>query len=220
MKITYLGHSSFLLEMSGTRIVTDPFGAVGFDFPRVSADVVTVSHGHYDHCNTAAVGGAAAILDKKGSYTAGGVQITAVPCFHDDAGGAKRGGNLIFRFAGEGLTVCHLGDLGEPCTGELVAKIGQPDVLLIPVGGHYTIDFARAKEYVERLSPAVVIPMHYKTKGLLIDIGGVEPFLSQFAAEAIERVGSSVILERGDVEKIANNAKNNKKIIVMERKQA
>ncbi len=220
MKITYLGHSSFLRSQGGVRIVTDPFGSIGYPLPPAEADIVTVSHGHYDHCNVAGVGGAPRVIRSAGRYTAGDVLISAVESFHDDAQGRKRGGNLIFRFAGEGLTVCHLGDLGEPCNGELVAKIGQPDVLLIPVGGHYTIDFARAKEYVERLSPAVVIPMHYKTKGLLIDIGGVEPFLSQFAAEAIERVGSSVILERGDIEKIADNAKNNKKIIVMERKQA
>lgn len=212
MQITYLGHSSFFLETLGKRIVTDPFGGIGYPFPHVSADAVTVSHGHYDHCEVGAVGGAPAVFRSAGEYELGGIRISAYPSFHDDVHGAKRGANLIFRFEAEGVTVCHLGDIGEPCTPGQLQKVGKADILLVPVGGNYTVDAAGAAEYVRRIAPAVVIPMHYKTPGLQIDIGGVDAFLSLFAGEReVVRVGARISFGREELEKL------NKKIIVMER---
>lgn len=189
MKIQYLGHSSFLLTMGGVRIVTDPYGDVGFRMPQVRADVVTLSHLHYDHANTRAVQ-AHTLLQEAGSYRAGSVAITAVRRYHDEVQGRKRGEDLVFRFEGEGISLMHLGDLGERCTPEVCASIGRADILLLPVGGNYTIDAAEAKRYVEALSPAVVIPMHYRVPGLTVDIEDVTPFLSLF--DKTERAGSTV----------------------------
>ncbi len=187
MKITYLGHSCFLfISETGKRIVTDPYGEVGFAMLRVRADVVTVSHSHYDHCNVGAVEGAPVVLREAGDYG----DIRAIACFHDEAKGAKRGKNLIFKYRIDGIDVCHLGDLGERCTPELVRAISPVQVLLIPVGGTYTIDARMAKEYVDALRPAVVIPMHYKTKGLTIGIAGAEEFLSYFPQW--ERAGDTI----------------------------
>lgn len=215
MQITYLGHSSFFLETLGKRIVTDPYGGIGYPFPYISADVVTVSHSHYDHCEVSAVGGSPVALCRAGEYEFGGIKISAYPSFHDDAHGAKRGANLIFRFEAEGLAVCHLGDIGEPCTPDLLKKVGKADILLVPVGGNYTVDAAGAAEYVRRISPAVVIPMHYKTPGLRIDIGGVDAFLALFSGEReIVHAGACVSFGREELEKL------NKKIIVMERIEA
>lgn len=191
MKIRYLGHSCFFLaDSAGTSIVTDPFESVGFPMPAVSADAVTVSHQHFDHNNVSAVGGAPTVFDREGNYKLGEVKISAFSSFHDEVNGQKRGRNLIFKFHMDDLNVCHLGDLGEDCSPALIKKLSPVDVLLIPVGGNYTIDAVRAKEYVDRLKPAYVIPMHYKVLGLEIDIAPVDGFVSLFPGECVRRLGA------------------------------
>ena len=204
MKIRYLGHSSFLLtESTGTAIVCDPYGeAVGFPMPAVSADAVTVSHHHFDHDNVKAVGGNPVILDKEQGYELPGVVINAVKSFHDDRQGALRGENVIFKFRMDGLDVCHLGDLGEECSSELIEAILPVNILLIPVGGNYTIDAAMAKEYVDRIMPDVVIPMHYRVKGCEVDIDKVDEFISLFDDESAEceEVEGDIELTRDDVD--------------------
>lgn len=204
MKIRYLGHSGFLLtESTGTAVVCDPYGdEVGFAMPEVTADAVTVSHHHYDHDNVRAVTGNPVILDKEQGYELPGVDINAVRSSHDDAGGALRGENVIFKFRMDGLDVCHLGDLGEECSPELIEAILPVNVLLIPVGGTYTIDAAMAKEYVDRIMPDVVIPMHYRTKGCTLDIDKVDGFLSLFDDDSaeIEEAGEEIELSRDDVD--------------------
>ena len=204
MKIRYLGHSSFLLtESTGTAIVCDPYGdAVGFSMPAVSADAVTVSHHHFDHDNVKAVGGNPVILDREQGYELPGVVINAVKRFHDDRLGALRGENVIFKFRMDGLDVCHLGDLGEECSSELIEAILPVNILLIPVGGNYTIDAAMAKEYVDRIMPDVVIPMHYRVKGCEVDIDKVDEFISLFDDESAEceEVEGDIELTRDDVD--------------------
>lgn len=213
MKIRYLGHSCFLLtESTGTRILTDPYGDVGFKMPRVEADVVSVSHGHYDHNNVKAVGGNPVVLDKEGQYEVGGVEIIAVKSYHDNVNGEERGENLIFKFRLDGIEVCHLGDLGEECSSSLIEMLLPVHVLLIPVGGKYTIDSEQAKEYVDRIMPSIVIPMHYKSKGLSLDIDKPDAFLSEFEEEDVEETGASEIeLTRDDIDEETT------KIILMER---
>ena len=201
MKIQYLGHSSFkLTESTGTSVVCDPYSPeVGFAMKKVSADAVTVSHHHFDHDNVAAVGGNPRIIDKEASYDLPGVEINAVKSFHDGSRGKKRGENVIFKFRMDGLDICHLGDLGEACSAELIELILPVDVLLIPVGGNYTIDAETAKEYVDRLMPEIVIPMHYRTKDCRIDIEKVDEFLDEFDDDSVEISDSSEIeLSRSD----------------------
>ncbi len=217
MKIRYLGHSCFVFtESTGTSIVTDPYGKIGFRMPSVSADAVTVSHGHYDHCNVKAVGGDPVVINEEGKYEVGGVTIKAIKSYHDDKNGAKRGENLIFKFRMDGLEVCHLGDLGEECSSSLIETLLPVHVLLIPVGGTYTIDAEQAKEYVDRIMPSIVIPMHYKTKGLEMDLDKVDEFTDLFdddehEEEEVEKVGSEIELSRDDL------TEESTKIIVMER---
>lgn len=216
MKIRYLGHSCFVLtESTGTTIVTDPYGAIGFRLPRVKADAVTISHSHYDHNNVNAVEGKPVVFDKEGSYEIGGVDITAIKSYHDNENGEKRGENLIFKFRMDGVEICHLGDLGEECSSSLLELLLPVHVLLIPVGGNYTIDAAQAKEYVDRIMPSIVIPMHYKTKGLEIDVDKPDDFLDSFDDEAeVEELDSCEIeLSRDDI------TEDSTKIILMERQQ-
>lgn len=217
MKIRYLGHSCFCLtESTGTSIVTDPYGDIGYDLPSVNADVVTVSHGHYDHNNVAAVGGNPVVIDKEGIYDIGGVGITAIKSYHDDAEGKHRGENLIFKFRMDGLEVCHLGDIGEECSSALIEAILPVHVLLIPVGGKYTVDAEQAKEYVDRLMPSIVVPMHYKSKGLSMDIDKVDDFIDLFETDADEEKVEAV--ESDEIELFRDDiTEETTKIIVMER---
>lgn len=213
MKIRYLGHSCFeFTESTGTTIVTDPYGDVGFQMPKTRADAVTVSHSHYDHNNVKAVGGNPVIFDREGQYEIGGVDITAIKSYHDDENGAKRGDNLIFKFRMDGVEVCHLGDLGEECSSSLIETLLPIHVLLIPVGGNYTIDAQQAKEYVDRIMPSYVIPMHYKTKGLDIDVEKPDDFIDLFDEEDVEDFeGSELELFRDDI------TEEETKLILMER---
>ena len=189
MKITWLGHSSFLLEEStGTKIVTDPYHSyVGYEMPQVSADIVTVSHSHNDHSYVSKVGGDPTVINRVGAYEIGGVHILAQRSYHDDKNGALRGENVIFRFTVDGVTYAHMGDVGEPPRQELLDFLRGTDVLMIPVGGVYTIDAAGAKEYVDRIRPRLVFPMHYRDAECNIDLEPLDRFLALFREEEIER---------------------------------
>ena len=204
MKIKYLGHSSFLLtESTGTSIICDPYDdSVGYIMPELNADAVTVSHHHYDHDCVSKVKGNPVVLDKETGYTIGGVEIASIKSYHDECRGKKRGENIIFKFKMDGLDVCHLGDLGEDCSSDLIEMILPVNVLLIPVGGNYTIDSKMAKEYVDRLMPDIVIPMHYRAKGCKLDIDKVDDFLDEFDGEnvCIVEEGSCIEVSRDDLD--------------------
>ncbi|HIR99382.1 MAG TPA: MBL fold metallo-hydrolase [Candidatus Coproplasma avistercoris] len=214
MKIRYLGHSSFqLIESTGTTIVTDPYSSsLGSEMPAVTADAVTVSHHHYDHDSVERVGGKPLVIDKEGSYELDGVDINSIRSFHDPEGGRLRGENIIFKFSMDGIEVCHLGDIGEECSTELIEALLPVDVLLIPVGGTYTIDAEQAKEYVDRIMPDIVIPMHYREKGKKLDVDRVEEFTDLFDEEEVDFEGGSEIdISREDL------GGDTTRIIVMEK---
>lgn len=187
MKIKYLGHSCFVLtESTGTTIVTDPYNNIGIKMPHVKADAVTVSHSHFDHSNARAVSGKPVVISKEGNYELSGVEVKGIKSYHDDVQGEKRGENIIFKYRMDGLEICHCGDLGEECSSELLEMILPVNILLIPIGGTYTIDAKKAKEYVDRIMPEIVIPMHYKTKGINMDIDKPDEFLDLFDEEEVE----------------------------------
>lgn len=202
MKIKYLGHSSFLLtDSAGTAVVTDPYAPqIGFKMPQVEAYAVTLSHHHFDHDYVAAVGGTPQVFDRAADYKLGNVEISGVNSFHDDVQGKKRGENVIFKFRMDGIDICHLGDLGEACSPELIKAILPVDILLIPVGGNYTIDAQTARVYVENINPGIVIPMHYHTAGGTVDIDGIENFLNLFEKSAVKEYDcAEVELNRSDL---------------------
>lgn len=202
MKIQWLGHSAFrLTESTGASIITDPFdpSAVGYGMAYLPCDAVTSSHGHSDHNNFKGVKGNPVIINQPGTFDVNGIKVHSVQCFHDDSEGAKRGKNLIYLFRLDGVTVCHMGDVGEECTPELIEQLIPVNILLLPVGGNYTIDAEQAKEYVDRIMPDVVIPMHYKTKHTDYDIDKVENFLRLFDDDSvIEEEGDTLEFDRYD----------------------
>ena len=181
MKVKWLGHASFMITSdTGTKIITDPYtpGGFGLDYGEIkeSADIVTVSHEHADHNNVAMLGGNPEVV--KGTAEIKGIKFSGTPTYHDEAGGSQRGSNIIFCFEVDGVRVCHLGDLGHPLGDKDVAELGKVDILLIPVGGNFTIDAKVATEVCNQLQARVVIPMHYQNERCSsFPVSGVDEFL-------------------------------------------
>ncbi|MCL6613836.1 MAG: MBL fold metallo-hydrolase [Firmicutes bacterium] len=179
MKIRWFGHACFeLTAQDGTKVLTDPFDeSVGYMVPQVEVGVVTISHGHFDHAHLAGVAGRPRVLRGPGEYAEGALKIKAIRTHHDASGGRLRGENLAFRFDDGDLALLHAGDLGHTLTAEQVQACGKVDVLLVPVGGTYTLDAEGAWRVVEQLKPGIVIPMHFRTDALSFPLAPVEPFL-------------------------------------------
>jgi len=179
MKIKWLGHASFLISSdSGVRIITDPYepnDKLRYGEINESADIATVSHDHFDHSNVAAVKGNPQVVKDNAEIKS--IKFKGIATFHDATGGKDRGSNTIFCFEVDRVKICHLGDLGHGLTADQVAAIGAVDVLLLPVGGFYTIDAAVASRVAEQLKPGVVIPMHFKNNQCDFPITGVDEFL-------------------------------------------
>ena len=185
MEITWLGHSCFRIRGKDVSIVVDPFDRdMGFPDAKVAADIVLISHDHPGHNNGGAISGTPRVLSGPGEYEIKGVPITGIATPHDGEGGRKRGRNVAWSFQVEDVNICHLGDLGSTLSTEQVEAIGNVDILLVPVGGHNTINATQATDIMTTLEPKVVIPMHYASEIARDDVvlDSVEPFLRQHSA--------------------------------------
>jgi L-ascorbate metabolism protein UlaG (beta-lactamase superfamily) len=184
MQIQYYGQSCFKIVAKpagrATEDVTvffDPFDKeVGLRPPQGQADVVFVSHDHYDHNNVSAIKGDPIVINTPGEYAIKGINVVGVDSFHDNQEGTLQGHSTIFILETEDLKICHLGDLGCDLTGKQLEEIDGVDVLFIPVGGKYTIDGKKAAEIVHKIEPLLVIPMHYKVAGSTVDIDDEKSF--------------------------------------------
>ena len=180
MKIRWLGQASFSIHASdGTVVRMDPFDeSLGLPVSDEPADVVTVSHGHFDHNAVHLVPGEPVVIDQPGTREACGILFAGTATYHDEVEGAKRGENIIFRFELDGVIVCHAGDLGHVLLPHQVGEIGHVDLLMVPVGGFYTIDASEAGKVIRLLNPRVIVPMHYKLPGMDLPIDDAQPFLA------------------------------------------
>ncbi len=195
MEIVYLGHSAFKIKGKQKTVVTDPYGDSVGKFPRdIEADIVTVSHSHDDHNAVDKLKTKSFIIDGPGEYEVGGVSVVGVPVFHDGVSGEERGSNTVFVIEIDGLRIVHLGDLGHKLSEENLEEIGAVDVVLVPVGGTYTIDAKAAKEVVSQVDPWIAIPMHYKTADFgLKEIAGLEEFMKEMGKADIVPIPKLVI---------------------------
>lgn len=179
MQIRWYGHSCFLMmDSNGTRILTDPYGShIGYELPQIAADAVTISHEHSDHNNISTVIGNTTIIRSPGEYSVKGDRIIGIETDHDRCGGTLRGKNTMFIFEMDDMRILHCGDLGIIPDEETIDKIGHIDVMMIPIGAIYTIDDLEAREFANIIKPKVVIPMHYKTPKLKLELCGLAPFI-------------------------------------------
>jgi len=188
MQISYFGHSSFKIKTKTAVLVTDPYSLkVGFKMPKVEAEIVTVSHDHFDHNFVKAVKGRPFIINGPGEYEIKEVGVHGLATYHDTKEGKERGNNTVYLITAEDLTICHLGDLGHQLSAKMVEEMGEIDVLLIPVGGQFTIGPKRAVEVITQVEPRIVIPMHYRTKRHQAEgfskLLPIEAFLKQIGVE-------------------------------------
>lgn len=185
MFITHYGHSCFQIQSDDLTIITDPFDPkIGLTPPQSYADVVTVSHQHYDHNYTSCIPGQPFIIQWPGEYEVKGIFIYGLESSHDNQGGKVRGKNIIFTFEIEQIKIAHLGDFGQDkLTDQQIEKLTGVDVLLIPVGGKYTIDGEKAAKITNQLEPKIVIPMHYSVPNLNIDLEHLEKFVKEIGLE-------------------------------------
>lgn len=187
MDILWYGQSCFKVKTKTTSIIIDPFDPefTGLKLPKdTQAEIAISSHNHKDHSNLAAVSGDPVLVTGPGEYEIKGVAIVGVSTFHDDLKGAERGKNTVYNIQVDGLNIVHLGDFGQnSLTQEQIEEIGECDILMIPVGGVYTIDAKIGSEIVSQLEPRIIIPMHFKVPGLKFDLDEVTNFLKEMAVE-------------------------------------
>jgi L-ascorbate metabolism protein UlaG (beta-lactamase superfamily) len=180
MIITWYGQACFKIETQGAMLAIDPFSKeLGLPPPRFKADIVFVTHEHFDHNNREPFSGAITI-EGPGEYDLKGIAARGIQSFHDAESGLKRGTNTIYRIEAEEMIIAHMGDFGQPqLTSEQREALGSIDILMIPVGGVYTIDAEAAARIATALEPRIVIPMHYALPKLSVKLEPVENFLKE-----------------------------------------
>lgn len=188
MEIKYLGHASFFIKTKTGRLVTDPFDPkIGLHFPKTEADIVTISHHHFDHEKANQVAGNPLVIDMPGEFEKNGIRVFGYSSYHDAKKGAERGEMTLYRIEAEGIALLHCGDLGVIPDQTLIDAIGEIDILFIPVGGKSTIDANSAVELVKELEPAIIIPMHFRTakhdQKMFADFAPVDDFLKKIGAD-------------------------------------
>jgi Predicted Zn-dependent hydrolases of the beta-lactamase fold len=213
MIIKWLGHSCFKITLTdGKSIVIDPFDeTVGYRKIDEKADIVLVSHDHFDHSYTKGIKGDYTLINTPGINKIDGIEITGITMDHDDQQGKQRGKVAVNTIEAEGIRIMHMGDIGVVPDESFFANAGKIDVLMIPVGGVYTIDAKAALQIIERLKPNITIPMHYMTEASKIQLKGVHEFTTIAGKEYdISRLGGS------SLEITADNLKKRQRIFIMD----
>lgn len=190
MHIIWQGQSCFQLLITRQKgeqvsLVIDPFDeATGLKAPSLSADILLITHDHHDHNNQKAIKGTPFVVDGPGEYEIKEVYIQGIPSLHNED---KKESNTIYTIEAEGMRLCHLGDFGQKeLTPEQLDKIGDIDILMVPVGGNYTIDSKGAAKVISQIEPHIAVPMHYALPKLKIKLDGVEGFLKEMGKKSAE----------------------------------
>jgi L-ascorbate metabolism protein UlaG (beta-lactamase superfamily) len=192
MKLQYFGHSFWCIYTSEVSIVIDPFDNIGYPMPEnLSADYVIVSHEHHDHNNVSLIKGAPHVIRTSGLHQFKGGSAELISVYHDAEMGAKRGNNNIIRLNIDGYTLVHCGDLGHLPSQNVLQKINEPDMLLIPVGEVYTLSLQQVTAMIKAIRPRLIFPMHYQTQPLSFKLGTLEEFTSD--ANDVVRNNSNII---------------------------
>lgn len=187
MNIKWFGHACFRLKDRNGTAFTDPFPLdLGYTRPKSKADMVTISHGHPNHSSLDGFSTHPYVITRPGEYEVSNIFVTVIRTYHDNKKGKEQGYNNVTLFEFNNLNVCHLGDLGHILSQEQVEKLGQVDVLLVPVGGGRTLNAAQAAEVISLIEPSIVIPMHYQTADYAGKLDPVDKFFKEMGTSAPE----------------------------------
>jgi L-ascorbate metabolism protein UlaG (beta-lactamase superfamily) len=216
MEISYLGHSSFKIKGKSASVICDPFDpkTVGLKFASNEADIITISHAHEDHNKISSIKDVKKVISGPGEYEIMGISILGFPSYHDNKSGEERGKNIIFVFEVDGVRIAHLGDLGHELSEKIIEDMGYIDILILPVGGEYTIGPDGATKIVQAVEPSIVIPMHYQVPGLnpatFAKLKSVDGFLKDVGL-TVERL-PKLVLKKEDI------TEDMQKVVVLEKK--
>lgn len=193
MQIIWYGHSCFLMKTSnGKRILMDPFdSSLGYknNFPK--SDIITMSHSHVDHSYLNTINYETKIINLCDTFDFNYINITGIKTFHDNCNGLKRGSNIIFLFKFDNFSVCHLGDLGHIPSQSILDILKNIDILFVPIGGHFTLNGNDAYKLCSLIKPKLIIPMHYKTNTLKMNLDDCKTFLIHMPV--VEKISSNIL---------------------------
>ncbi len=201
-RVEWYGHSFVILEHEGVRVAIDPHDGASLNLPtfRVKADYVLVTHDHYDHNAVELVSGAEAVVRwRLGKTMLGNIEVLGIPSYHDKSGGELRGPNTVYKIRIGGLTIIHAGDLGHLPDKELLDHLSEADLLILPVGGVYTIDAYEAWEIIREASPPLVLPVHYWLPYSTLPLDPLDVFLRVAKTRRLRIEGNSLEVEREDL---------------------
>ena len=182
MRIVWHGHSCFEIDDGNTTVVIDPHDgkSIGINPPSASANAVLMTHAHHDHSAARVIRGIHDdFMEKRGIFDTVGIRVEGFPSFHDEDGGRKFGSNTIYLFRMDSLSVCHCGDIGTIPPQEILDKMKNVDILIVPVGETNTMGITDVLKLIDLVSPRIIIPMHYHMRGLSIPFSSVEKFLGE-----------------------------------------
>jgi len=200
MQIRWHGHSCFEIS-DDVSIVTDPHDgkSLGIWPPSLSADVVLITHDHFDHNSFKTIRGSHKVVFAfVGEFEYNGQRFVGIETDHDEVGGRKRGKNVMYSMTVDGISICHCGDLGNIPDDDVLEQIAGVDILMVPAGGVYTMELPKLKKFVEKVGPRVVVPMHYRVGGLSIPLNSVDTFLEAFDHD-VEHVGNEIDLSADEL---------------------
>lgn len=192
MELTYIGHSCFYIKGKKTSVVIDPYNpdVTGFKMPKQTSKILLNTHSHEDHSFNKQVN-FEKLIATPGEFEIDDVYITGFPTFHDNKEGEERGKNIAFQIEIDGISILHLGDLGHELPEKYISKIGRVDILLVPVGGHFTIDAFGASKIISALEPSIVVPMHFKSEDSKIEeLDDLKKFLHEMGVSNPEKLSS------------------------------
>jgi len=192
MTLKYLGHAAFLIKSKDGKAVTDPFDpSIGLKFPTTEADIVTISHGHQDHNYLKGISGEPLVIDYPGEFEKKGIRVTGYKSYHDKKKGEERGENIMYKIDADEINILHCGDLGAVPDDDLIDQVGEVDILLVPVGGSFTIGAEEAVSLIKKIEPQIVVPMHYNREGLnekvFSELSPVDDFLKKMGIDSPQK---------------------------------
>lgn len=201
MRVRWHGHSCFEFGDSDRTVVVDPHDgrSIGIWPPTASADIVLMTHNHYDH-NAARVirGNHEDVLSRGGIFNVKGLTVEGLRTFHDTTGGKERGENTMYLFEMDGISVCHCGDLGCIPNDDILSRIKNVNMLFVPIGEVFTMSLRDLRTFLEEVNPDIIVPMHYRVGGLSIPLGNIDDFLAMIPEEAVDYIGNEIEISRDD----------------------